>query len=123
MGIRDDELDAAQTAPGELAQEVGPEGLGFRRADRQAQHLAPAIAIDADRDDHRDRDDVAVAARLHIGRIQPDIGPFAFKRTVEKGRDLAVDLGTQPADLALGDAGHAHRTDSSSTERVETPWM
>src|SRR5207302_1380142 len=95
MGIRDDELDAAQTAPGELAQEVGPEGLGFRRADRQAQHLAPAIAIDADRDDHRDRDDVAVAARLHIGRIQPDIGPLAFERTVEEGGDLAVDLAAQ----------------------------
>ena len=64
MGIRDDELDAAQTPPGEFAQEVGPEGLGFRRADGQAQHLAPAVAVDADRDDHRDRDDVAVAARF-----------------------------------------------------------
>src|SRR6478735_3191658 len=30
MGIRDDELDAAQTAPRELAQEVSPEGLGLR---------------------------------------------------------------------------------------------
>src|SRR5467141_3166384 len=111
MGIRDDELDAPQTAPREFAQEVGPEGLGFRRADRQAQHLAPAIAIDADRDDHRDRDDVAVAARLHIGRIQPDIGPLALERTVEKGHDLAVDLAAQPRYLALRDAGHAHRTD------------
>src|ERR1700694_280714 len=53
----------------------------------------------------------SVAARLHIGRVQPDIGPFAFERTVEKGRDLAVDLAAQPADLALGDAGHAHRLD------------
>src|SRR5882762_9429601 len=93
------------------AQKVGPEGLGLRRADRQAQHLAPAIAIDADRDDHRDRDDVAVAARLHIGRIQPDIGPLALERTVEKGHDLAVDLAAQPRYLALRDAGHAHRTD------------
>src|ERR1700716_3288687 len=55
--------------------------------------------------------DVAVTTRLHIGRVQPDIGPFAFERTVEEGRDLAVDLAAQPADLALGDAGHAHRTD------------
>ena len=107
MGIRDDEFDAAQAASCQLAQEVGPEGLGFRGADRQAQHLTPAVAVDADRDDHRDRDDVAVATRLHIGRVQPDIGPFAFERTVEEGRDLAA----QPADLALGDAGHAHRTD------------
>src|SRR5437016_13519537 len=53
MSVRDDELDAAQTPPGELAQEVSPEGLGLRGADRQAQHLAPAVAVDADRDDHR----------------------------------------------------------------------
>src|SRR3954454_23558732 len=78
MGIRDDELDAAQTAPRELAQEVSPEGLGLRRADRQAQHLAPAIVIDPDRDDHRDRDDATIAARLHIGRVQPDIRPLAL---------------------------------------------
>ena len=81
MGIRDDELDAAQTAPRELAQEVSPEGLGLRRADRQAQHLAPAIVIDPDRDDHRDRDDATIAARLHIGRVQPDIRPLALLRT------------------------------------------
>jgi len=36
MSVRDDELDAAQTPPGELAQEVSPEGLGLRGADRQA---------------------------------------------------------------------------------------
>jgi hypothetical protein len=36
MGIRDDELNAPQTAPGEFAQKLGPEGLGLRRADRQA---------------------------------------------------------------------------------------
>ncbi len=64
MGVRDDELDAAQAAPRQLAQKVGPEGLGLRRADRQAQYLAPAVAVDADRDDHRDRDDATVAARL-----------------------------------------------------------
>ena len=43
---------------------VGAEGLGLRRADRQAQHLASAVAIDADRDDHRDRDNATVAAGL-----------------------------------------------------------
>jgi DNA-binding winged helix-turn-helix (wHTH) protein len=44
----------------------------------------------------RDRDDVAVAARLHIGRIQPDIGPFALQGPIEKDCDLAVDLAAQP---------------------------
>src|SRR5260370_357852 len=71
-------------------------GLGLRGDDRQAQHLAPAGAVDADCDDHRDRDDVAVAARLHIGRIQPDIGPFTLQGPIEEGCDLAVDLAAQP---------------------------
>src|SRR3954451_17142133 len=84
---------------------------GLRRADRQAQHLAPDIVIDPDRDDHRDRDDATIAARLHIGRVQPDIRPLALKRPIEEGRDLAIDLAAQPADLALGDAGHAHCLD------------
>ncbi len=84
MGIRDDQLDATQAAPGQLAQELGPEGLGLRGADLHAQHLAPAVAIDADRDDHRDRDDAAVAAHLHVGGIQPEIGPIALERPVEE---------------------------------------
>ena len=45
MRIRDDELHAAQTPPGKAAQEVGPEGISLRDADRHAQHLAPAIAV------------------------------------------------------------------------------
>src|SRR3954465_11136103 len=73
--------------------------------------LAPAIVIDPDRDDHRDRDDATIAARLHIGRVQPDIPPLALERPIEEGRDLAIDLAAQPADLALGDAGHAHCLD------------
>src|SRR5882672_1531600 len=123
MGIRDDELDAAQTAPGKFAQKVGPEGLGLRRADRQAQHLAPAIAIDADRDDHRDRDDVAVAARLHIGRIQPDIGPLALERTVEKATILpSISPHRRDTWLFEMPVMPIART-NSSTERVDTPWI
>ncbi len=33
VGVGDDELDATQSAPPELAQKVGPERLGLRRAD------------------------------------------------------------------------------------------
>src|SRR5207237_8704596 len=51
------------------------------------------------------------AARLHVGGIQPDIGPIALQWPVEEGGDLAVNLAAQPADLALRDAGHAHRLD------------
>jgi hypothetical protein len=34
IGVGDNQLDAAQAAPRQLAQEVEPEGLGLRGADR-----------------------------------------------------------------------------------------
>ena len=64
VGVRDDELDAAQPAPRQLAQELAPERLGFRGADVQAEHFAPAVAVDADGDDDRDRDDAPAPAHL-----------------------------------------------------------
>lgn len=54
MGVGDDQLDAAQAATGELAQERGPERLCLGGADVHAESLAPAAAVDADRDNHRD---------------------------------------------------------------------
>ena len=68
MGVGDDEHDLAKAAAGELAQERGPEGLGLRRADIHAQHLAPAVGVEADRDDHCHRDDAAVLAHIQVGR-------------------------------------------------------
>ena len=106
-----DQLDAAQAAPGELAQEGRPEGLGLGRPDVHAEHLAPAVAVDADGDDHRDGDDAAGLADLHVGRVDPEIGPVALDRPVEEGLHPLVDLLAQPADLALGDAAHAHGLD------------
>ena len=44
--VRDHELHATQAAAGELAQEGGPEHLGFRRADVHAQDFAPAVRVD-----------------------------------------------------------------------------
>src|SRR6478752_1244451 len=111
MGIGDHQLDAAQTASGELAQKLGPEGLGLRRSDIHAEHLAAAVAVDADRNDYRRRDDAPTLARLHVSRIDPQIGPVALDRAAQEGFHLLVNLLAQPADLALGDAGHAHRFD------------
>lgn len=108
MGIRHDQLDAAQAAARELAQERTPERLGFRRTNIHAEHFAPAITVDADRDNHRDRDDAALLAHLHVGGVDPQIRPVALDRTGEEGLHLVIDLGTQPAHLALGDPAHAH---------------
>jgi hypothetical protein len=62
MPIGDDQLDAAQAAAGELAQEAGPEGLGLGGTDIETHNLAPAIGIDADRHDHGDRQDAIFLA-------------------------------------------------------------
>ena len=105
--VGDHQLHAAQPAPGEAAQELGPEGLGLRRAGH-AQDLAAALVVDSHRHGHRDRDDASGLAHLHISRIQPQIGPVALQRSIEEAVDLIVDLPAQPRDLALGDAGHAH---------------
>jgi hypothetical protein len=45
MIVRDCKLDGAQTAPGEVAQEVGPEAFGFGRSDRHAEHFAAAVEL------------------------------------------------------------------------------
>jgi len=111
MGVGDHQLDAAQAPAAQLAQELGPEGLGLGRADVHAQHFAAAIGVGADRDDHRHRDDAAVVADFHIGGVDPEIRPVALDRPIEEGFDLAVDLLAQPADLALRDPAHAHRLD------------
>lgn len=52
-------------------------GLGLGGADIYAQHLAPA-AVDADGDDHRDRDEPAGLTHLYIGRVDPEIGQVAL---------------------------------------------
>jgi hypothetical protein len=79
--------------------------------DIHPQHLAPAVAADGDRDDDRGRDDAPADAAFEVSRVEPQIGPIAFQRPVEKGLDPAVDLPAQPADLALRDTAHPHRLD------------
>jgi hypothetical protein len=68
VGIGDNELDATQPAAGELAQECSPERLGFGRANIHAENLAPAVTIDADRNDDRDRRAINLAEGLLRGR-------------------------------------------------------
>jgi len=75
----------AQAAPGQLPEEGRPEGLGFGRADIHAKTFPPAIGVDANGDNDGDRDDAAVLPDLHVGRVDPQIGPIALDRPVEEG--------------------------------------
>ena len=122
VAVGDRQLDATQATAGELAQEVGPERLGFRRADVHAEHLAAAVAVDADGNDHRDRDDAAGLADFQIGRIDPQIRPVALDWPVEEGLYLAVDLLAQRDTWLFEMPLIPIALTRSSTERVEMPW-
>ena len=108
---------------GEGAQELGPERLGFRVAERRAQPLPPAVRVDGERDDDRDRHHAAVTARFDVRRVEPQVRPFALDGPVQKRADTLIDLTAEPRDLALADARATHRLHQGSTLRVETPWM
>jgi hypothetical protein len=57
---------------------ISPEGLGLGRPDIHAEYFAAAVAVDANRDDHRRRDDAPTLAHLHVSGVDPQIGPIAF---------------------------------------------
>ncbi len=111
VSIRDHQLDACQPPLDEPFEEGRPEGLGLRRADVQADDLAPPVGVDRHSDYHRDGHDPTAFALSEIGRIEPQIGPLALQRTVEEGADPLVDVLAQLRDLGLGDACEAHRLD------------
>lgn len=92
-------------------------------ANSHAEHLAPAVSVDADGDDHRDRDDLMIPATFHLGGVQPYIRPVALDRAVEEGVYTLIDLGTQAGDLALLMPSIPMSLTRSSTDRVEMPWM
>jgi len=104
-----DELDAAQTAIGQRAQEVGPECLRFGRSGGDAQHLALAIFVDGDSDYHGTADDPAAVADLEVGGVEPEIGPATFERPAQEGVHPGVDLGAEAGDLALRHPAGAQR--------------
>ena len=111
MGVGDDQLHAAQAAARQGAEEVEPERLRLRAADRHAEDLAPAVGVHADRDGHRDGDDAPGLADLHVGGVEPEIGPVALDGAGEEVAHPLVDLGAEARDLAAADALHAHGAD------------
>src|ERR1700734_3721300 len=104
MGVGDDQLDAAQAAPCQAAQEFDPERLGLAVARGHAEYLAPAVGVDADGDDDGGGDDAVVAPDLDVGGVQPDVRPIALKGPGEEGVHTLVDLTAQARDLAFADA-------------------
>jgi len=119
MSIGDDELHAPEAAPGKLAEKGRPERLCLRRPDIETQDLAPTIAVGSDRYDDGDRHDPALLAHLHVGGVDPEIGPVALDRPVEEGFHPFVDFLAEPADLALRDPGHPSACHSTKLRFAE----
>ncbi len=80
MRVRDHQLHAREATADKITQKRGPERLRLGSADRHAQHFAAAIGVHAHRDRHGDRHDPATLADLEIGRVDPEVGPFALDR-------------------------------------------
>lgn len=108
MRIADHKLHTAEAAADEVTQELGPEGLGLGGTDRHAQHLAPAVGVNAHCERARDRDDPPALAHLEVGSIDPEVGSFALDRPLQEGVHTLVDLLAQAAHLALRYSGAAH---------------
>lgn len=68
--IGDDQLQPAQAAVRQGAHKVRPDGFGLRGADLHFQHFAPAVGIDADRDDDREGDDAAATPGVQITAVR-----------------------------------------------------
>ena len=102
MRVRDDELDAAQAALDQAAQEAAPERLGLGLADVEADHLPVAGLVHGIGEHQRLADDAPAVADLLDLRIQPQIRVAALQRPAAERLDLLVEAGADPGDLALG---------------------
>ena len=105
VGVGDDQLHPGQPTGLERAQEGGPEGAVLVVANGEAEDLAAAVTAHAGGDHDRLGDDPAVDPGLAVGGIHEHIGEdLAGQGAVPEGADLAVQVGADAADLALGDA-------------------
>jgi hypothetical protein len=105
VGIGDHQLDPGQPTGLERAQELGPERAIFGVAHGEAEDLAAAVTTHPGGHHHRLGDHPAVDPGLAVGSVHEHIGELlAGQRAVPERRDLAVEVGTDPAHLALGDA-------------------
>jgi hypothetical protein len=103
VGVRDDQLHAAQTALDQRAQERAPERLRLGLADVEGYHL-PVTGLVHAVGKHQcfAHDAAAVADLLDLG-VQPQVRVAALERPVAEGVDLLVQAGADPRHLALRD--------------------
>src|SRR3954454_5519368 len=106
--VRDRQLDALEAAPQQVLEEGGPEGLGLRRAEVQADDLAPPLGVHRHGDYGGDGHDPAALPHLQVGRVEPRAGPPALRRPLQEAGRPLVDVLAQLGRRAPRDAGEAH---------------
>jgi hypothetical protein len=111
VSVGDDQLDALETALDQALEESRPERFSFGRAEAQADDLATAFGRNHHGDYCSDRNNTAAIADFEIGRVEPQIRPLAVDRPLEESVDPFIHVLTELGDLALRDAGQAHRLD------------
>jgi len=95
VGIGDHQPGAIQATLLEAGEELAPEGLGLAVAHGDAEHLAVAESIDADRHHHRTGADLHVAAEtaVEVGGVEVVVGEAGVvERCSEQGHRSAHPL-------------------------------
>jgi hypothetical protein len=69
----------------------------------QPNDLPLAVGVHRDGDYRCDRDDPTAFSLLQIGRVQPQIGPFARQGAVKERPHSLIDVLAQLGDLRLAD--------------------
>jgi hypothetical protein len=115
--VRGQQADAAEAARDQRAQQRQPGGAVLGRDDVEAERLAEAVPVDADRVHDADVDRVPALAALHHQRVerQVRIGAAVERAAAEVVNDLVQRL-RQPGDLAL-----AHPVDPELLHQLLNP--
>jgi hypothetical protein len=94
--VGDDQLDAAEAALDQSAEEAAPESLGLALADVDADHLAVARLVDGVGEHERLRYDAAAIADLLDLGVEPQVGVAALERPVAERLYLLIQASADP---------------------------
>jgi hypothetical protein len=98
MVVAGDEVHATQPAGHEAVEEAAPMDLRLGEGDRDPEHVALAVLVDADRRQDGGISDHAVEANLFVARVEEQVGEGA-ELAGAPGLQLLVHEGRGAADL------------------------
>jgi hypothetical protein len=123
VGIRGDQLHTPQAMADQGSQKVGPEGLGFRVADGQAEEFAASVGIGPDSDGDGDGHDASTLTHFEVGCVDPQVAPLAIDGRLRKALTFSSSASQRRLTWLLEMPVMPSAWTRSSTERVQTLWM